>query len=149
MDHRPILLYFNFSKIRGHTRSKTLSKLNYKSDSARISNVKNRNPMIMSPGSLQAHYLSDRPRNTRYYTTCIMHYLCIGWCAFNVGACVVVPCHAVHGDSIACASPLSRAKNRRCEYVCVHMVRIFRRVNLLERRNRFSGALVRTGIVYK
>jgi len=38
-NHRPILLFFHFSKIRGHARFHTRSKQNYKSDSAEILTV--------------------------------------------------------------------------------------------------------------
>src|SRR5436190_21765823 len=38
-NHRPILLFFHFSKIRGHARFHTRSKQNYESDSAEILTV--------------------------------------------------------------------------------------------------------------
>jgi len=38
-NHRPILLFLHFCKIRGHVRFHTQSKLNYESDSAEISTV--------------------------------------------------------------------------------------------------------------
>jgi len=38
-NHRPILLFFHFSKIRGHARFHTQSKQNYESDSAEVLTV--------------------------------------------------------------------------------------------------------------